>query len=193
MEKILLNTAQGSENAQNVSTKEEIARYYFEVMNDFDDEMSDEKKQKIQARISAKLKAGKKLTAEEMNYLRKYEPLMYQRALRIQKMAENVENQLKHARSKQEANMIVSQSVAGISDKDPDKEYIAAAINRVATKFRQSRAYAALPETPDDAYRKKKNVNGSNGQSDDESEDDLFKWTPLSEIIDSFPTFNAEA
>lgn len=193
MENIFLNTVSVDENTKHVSTKEDIARYYFEVMNDFEDEMSDEKKQKIQAGIRAKLKAGKKLTTEEMNYLRKYEPLMYQRALRIQKMAENVENQLKHARSKQEANMIISQSVAGISDKDPDKEYIAAAINRVATKFRQSRAYAALPETPDDAYKKKKNVNRSNEQSDEESEDDLFKWTPLSEIIDSFPEFNVKA
>jgi len=190
MENMSLNIVTKEVETKKISTKEELARYYFEVINDFKDDMSDEDKQKMQARIMAKLKAGKKLTAEEMNFLRKYDPIMYQRALRIQKMAENVKNQLKQARSKQQANMIINQSLGGISDKDPDKEYIVAAINRVAMEFRKSGAYSRLPETDEDAAKKKNVTKGNYKDNDDESEEDLFNWTPIQEIIDSLPKFN---
>ena len=53
----------------------------------------DKKQQKLQ-HIVNKLKHGKKLTAQEMEFLRMNYPDEYQHALRIQKMAEMLENQL---------------------------------------------------------------------------------------------------
>ena len=55
---------------------------------------------------------------------------MYAHALRVQRMAEAVEEQLKHAKSKEEADRIISFALSGISKNDPDREYIFAAVNR---------------------------------------------------------------
>ena len=49
---------------------------------------------------------------------------MYAHAMRVQKMAEAIEEQLKHAKSKEEADRIILSSLTGISKNDPDKEYI---------------------------------------------------------------------
>lgn len=182
-----------------ISTKKDVANAYSEFVKkcfeDVNNEMSDEEKQRIEERIRAKLKMGKKLSSKEMEYLRKYNPLMYQRALRIQKMAEMVEEQLKHAKSKEEANNIVSQAIGGISDKDPDKECIVAAINRVAGDFRKSSVYNRLPNTNEEARKMKdksseKCYNKENSESD---ADDLFGWTPLQEVIDELPKFSMNA
>lgn len=56
-----------------------------------------------------------------MEFLRMNYPDEYQHALRIQKMAEMLENQLKHAKSKQEADGYIAAALNGIPDDDPDK------------------------------------------------------------------------
>ena len=158
--------------------------------------MSDEEKEKMDARIMAKLKAGKKLSQKEMEYLRRTNPMMYAQAMRIQKMAEAVEEQLKHARSKEEANRIVSSAISGISKNDPYKEYIVAAINRVSTEFHKSGAYSKLPNTIEDVKKKGAHTNDvefSDGEENDEDEFDLMNWSPLAEVYDSMPTFSAGA
>ncbi len=85
----------------------------------------DKKRQKLR-HIVNKLKHGKKLTAQEMEFLRMNYPDEYQHALRIQKMAEMLENQLKHAKSKQEADGYIAAALNGIPDDDPDKECLVA-------------------------------------------------------------------
>ena len=94
----------------------------------------DKKQQKLQ-HIVNKLKHGKKLTAQEMEFLRMNYPDEYQHALRIQKMAEMLENQLKHAKSKQEADGYIAAAVSGIPDDDPDKECLVAAFNEISKEF----------------------------------------------------------
>ena len=76
------------------------------------------------AKIKRKLEAGKKLTKEELSWLQRNDPIAYAHAIRVQMIAEEVEKELKAAKSKEEANRIVSTAVSGISDDDPDKEYI---------------------------------------------------------------------
>ena len=127
-----METIFAAKENKTVSTKEEMINYYLQKTLDCDNEMTDDEKKAMEARIESKLKRGKKLSAKEMEYLRKYNPMMYLRALRIQKAAEAVKEQLKQAKSKEQVTNIVSQSLAGISDKDPDKEYMVAAINEVA-------------------------------------------------------------
>lgn len=132
-----METIFAAKENKNVSTKEEMINYYLQKTLDCDNEMTDDEKKAMEARIESKLKRGKKLSAKEMEYLRKYNPMMYLRALRIQKAAEAVKEQLKQAKSKEQVTNIVSQSLAGISDKDPDKEYMVAAINEVAEEFKK--------------------------------------------------------
>ena len=47
--------------------------------------------------------------------------------------------------------LYTSSAIAGVSDKDPDKEYLLAAYNEVSKNFHKSPAYQRLPNTPEDA------------------------------------------
>ena len=104
-----------------------------------------------------KLKSGKKLSAKELDFLRRTDPILYAHALRVQRMAEALKQQLSHAKSKQEANDMITSAIAGVSDKDPDKEYLLAAYNEVSKNFHKSPAYQRLPNTPEDAKKRKTN------------------------------------
>ena len=183
------------EEQKKITTVNELAEYVLAKSVGCED-LSDEEKERMDAKIMATLKAGKKLSQKEMEYLRRTNPMMYAQAMRIQKMAEAVEEQLKHARSKEEANRIVSSAISGISKNDPYKEYIVAAINRVSTEFHKSGAYNKLPNTIEDAKKKgahTNNVEFSDGEENDEDEFDLMNWSPLTEVYDSMPTFSAGA
>ena len=92
-----METIFAAKENKTVSTKEEMINYYLQKTLDCDNEMTDDEKKAMEARIESKLKRGKKLSAKEMEYLRKYNPMMYLRALRIQKAAEAVKEQLKQA------------------------------------------------------------------------------------------------
>ena len=43
---------------------------------------------------------------------------------------------------------MITSAIAGVSDKDPDKEYLLAAYNEVSKNFHKSPAYQRLPNTP---------------------------------------------
>ena len=76
--------------------------------------MSDDDRAKMDAQILAKLKSGKKLSQKEMDYLRKTNPIMYSHAMRVQRIAETIEEQLKHAKSKEEAKGKWLQQTSGL-------------------------------------------------------------------------------
>ena len=103
-----------------------------------DPDTQEEKKQEMLSRIMGKLKSGKKLSAKELDFLRRTDPILYAHALRVQRMAEALKQQLSHAKSKQEANDMITSAIAGVSDKDPDKEYLLAAYNEVSKNFHKS-------------------------------------------------------
>lgn len=116
--------------------------------------MTDDEKESYLAKIMAKLKSGKKLTAEEMRFLQSENPVLYQQAARVQSMQNSLETQLKHSTSKENAATIYSNAMSMISDKDPMKEYIVAAYDDVMKEYKNSDEYNALPETEEDAKKK---------------------------------------
>lgn len=158
------------------------------------DEQSEEnKKNELLSRILAKLKSGKKLSAKELDFLRRTDPVLYAHAMRVQRMAEALKQQLSHAKSKQEANDMITSAIGGISDKDPDKEYLLAAYSEISKEFHKSPAYQRLPNTPEDAKKKRQTAeNGFSATDDDEKDDDLLHWTPLQEILDAAPTLECQ-
>ena len=111
------------EETKKITNIRELAESILNKGNDIE-KMTDDDRAKMDAQILMKLKSGKKLSQKEMDYLKKTNPMMYAHALRVQRMAEAVEEQLKHARSKEEADRIISSSLSGISKNDPDREYI---------------------------------------------------------------------
>ena len=163
------------------------------ILPNAEDSAAEEKKQQKLQHIMSKLKRGKKLTPDEMEFLRKNFPDDYQRALRIQKMAEMLKEQLEHAKSKQEANTYIASAINGIADEDPDKECLVAAYNEIAKDFRKSPAYNRLPDTVSDAQKQRKHTAKNKFEWDSEDDErcqdeDLMTWTPLQEIIDAAPT-----
>lgn len=182
-----------TEEKQKVKSVQELAEFVLDKVNDTE-EMTEEDSAEMTARIIAKLEAGRKLSAEEMNFLRRTNPILYARAVRVQRIADAVKEQLRHARSKEEANQIVSTAVSGLSKNDPDKEYIVAAVNRVWTEFHKSGAYSKLPGTVEEA-KKKTGTDRENKFADEDKEDDfdLKNWSPLQEVYDQMPTFSAGA
>ena len=160
-----------------------------------DPDTQEEKKQEMLSRIMGKLKSGKKLSAKELDFLRRTDPILYAHALRVQRMAEALKQQLSHAKSKQEANDMITSAIAGVSDKDPDKEYLLAAYNEVSKNFHKSPAYQRLPNTPEDAKKRKTNNPNAHFSDDEDTNDDtddLLSWTPLQEIIDAAPTLECQ-
>lgn len=117
--------------------------------------MTDKEKQTYLAKIRAKLKSGQKLTGEEMRFLQAEDPILYQQAARIQSMRESLEVRLKHSTSKQSAATIYSDALTMIPENDPMKEYIVAAYDDAMKEFKQSDAYQSLPETDEDAEKRK--------------------------------------
>ena len=65
-------------------------------------------------------------------------------------MRKRLENQLKACKSKEEAQEVFARAVSGISDKDPDKDMLVAALRDVYDGFMKSDAYKKLPETEED-------------------------------------------
>ena len=175
---ILTENNHSSLLSKNVPTADNaLLQYMQKVTQGTNNADTEEKKQQKLQHIVNKLKHGKKLTAQEMEFLRMNYPDEYQHALRIQKMAEMLENHLKHAKSKQEAD-----------------GYIVAAFNEISKEFHHSSAYHRLPDTPEDVKKQRKH-NGDNGferKADDDSgsdnSGDLMSWTPLQDIIDAAPT-----
>ena len=107
-------------------------------------------------------------------------------------MAEAVEEQLKHAKSKEEADQIISSALSGISKNDPDREYIFAAVNRISTEFHKSGAYEKLPNTIEEGDKKNRESGDVFSDAEDEGFD-LKNWSPLTEVYDSMPTFSVGA
>lgn len=116
--------------------------------------LSEEEKQAYEAKIMQKLRSGKKLTSEEMNYLRVKNPQLYAQAARVQAMRENLKKQLENCRSKEEVEKVYGNSVSMVSKNDPMKEAIVAAYDDVMKEFKKTDKYQALPQKEEDADEK---------------------------------------
>ena len=157
-----------------------------------------ESDEKLMSKIQAKIKSGKKLTSKEETYLKEHNPELYMQYLRIRKMAQCLENQLKHAKSKEEVNDIIFQAFNSISDKDEYKEAIVNALNEVVKDFQHSDAFQKLPATNEEALNHKKSKKAATNEEDNDSYEltgsanddfDPMTWTPLQDVIDAMPTF----
>ena len=102
---------------------------------------TEELKKKTEAKIQAKLEAGKRLSNKEMQYLRRNNPVMYAMAMRIEMKRKSLETRLEHASSKQEVEEIRTETLAGISKKDPAKKYVIAAVEQTVKEFKETDTY----------------------------------------------------
>ncbi len=115
--------------------------------------LSEEEKKEYEEKIIQKLRSGKKLTAEEMNYLRAKNPQLYVQAARVQAMRENLKNQLENCKSKEEVEKVYGNFTSMISKDDPMKEALMAAYDDELKEFKKTDKYQALPEKEEDAKK----------------------------------------
>ncbi len=143
--------------------------------------MDEEEREQYLGKIIAKLKGGKKLSADELEYLRLHEPQLYMTAMRVKHKKEALEHRLKNCRSKQEAQDIIDTAIGGVSKNDPDREYILAGLREVEKEFKGSKFYKKLPDKEEETERKK---------ILQYIENDI---TPMAELLDELPVFEAKA
>ena len=74
---------------QKITSQRELVEHLLNNFGDVD-EMSEENRREMDARIMAKLKFGKKLSQKELDYLRRTNPILYAQAMRVQRMAEGI-------------------------------------------------------------------------------------------------------
>lgn len=159
-------------------TRNEIWQDVIENVIDPTSGMDEAARKNYESKIEQKLKNGKRLTAEEMNYLRVHNPELYRTAMRVELSRKALKEQLKNCRSKEEVQQVVSLQMERVSamKKEPDKEFMAAMINHEVEEFKKSSDYARLPakrevgkkQAKEWEWRKKKNTNV------DEQEEDFF-------------------
>ena len=156
-ERILGNLSRSNLGTQHSETTKSSAIDSFSVTQNISDllspacGMTEEEKSSYMAKIMAKLKSGKRLTAEEMRFLQAENPQLYQQAARVQSMRDSLEAQQTYA-----------DALTHIGSDDPMKEYIVAAYDDAMKDFQKSDAYRSLPETEEDAKEKDKETGNNN-------------------------------
>ena len=156
-----------SGSVQGVQEREQdIWKKVCEQLTDITSGMSEEEKQDYEKKIWAKLQRGANLSVEELNYLRIHNPELYRSAMRVKTAKQQLKEQLRHCKSKQEANTLIVRAISRISD----KTYLTAGLRKVAEEFKKSFRYARLPETND--QKKDKKAHGKKKQ--DKNSSDMF-------------------
>ena len=120
--------------------------------------MTEDEKNAYFQRILAKLRSGKKLSAEEMRFLQAEHPEFYPQAARVQAMRDGLETRLRCCRSKEAAQTMFVNAMDSVSDEDPMKEYLVAAYEDVMKEFKESNTYKELPDTEEEAQKQKEKV-----------------------------------
>lgn len=148
-------TAGSSQTVEGAQEEELTARQLLkkelEAMYDPMDDMTEEQHAVYKKKLMAKIQSGKKLTSQEMNYLRVHDPAAYRMARRMEYKRMKLEQRLKHCRSKEEVEEVFNQSMEGISKEDPDREALMNTYQVAYEEFKKTMQYARLPETKKEA------------------------------------------
>lgn len=183
---------------ENMNETNKIWQEAIEALIDPSYGMDEEESAAYMAKIMAKLKSGKNLTQEELNYLRLHNQQLYMTAMRVKYQKEALKNRLKSCKSKEEAQEVIDSAAGGVNKNDPGKEYLVAGSREVEKEFKESGYYKRLPDKKQDTERKKllKYFNDNSGNEEEVTLDGIFnnkKVTPIAELLDGLPVFEARA
>ncbi len=113
-----------------------------------------EKRQKIISRIYEKLMRGEELTASELDFLKKYAPDLYSKAIQITEERRELEQRLRRAKTKREVEQIKSEKITSlVTQMKHDPEFTGIRLKAI-----------------DDVFRKE-----GNNKKDDEQKDKIHK------------------
>ena len=125
------------------------------LTNDIAD-MTETERQNYEQKVFAKVKSGKRLTSEELGYLRKYNPELYKVAVRVENARKALRTQLANCKSKEEVQDVFAARVQGLQmmKDDMTREAMAAMIDRERCAFQKSRKYVELPAKKEELREK---------------------------------------
>lgn len=169
---------------EQLTSKMEAGKYVKDAIAEMERErfeLTEEEKKAVESKIRWKLKSGKKLTAKEMEYLKMYNPELYRAALKMEMKRKMLRNQLRHAKSKEEVQQAIQTAAAG-EEKDPYQEYVLAMVQKEAEDFMRSAAYARLPQSVEEARKKKSKESGvekyfTEKEKKEQAEDENISYT----------------
>ena len=107
--------------------------------------MTDAQKSSYDRKVMNKVYSGKKLSAEEMRYIKIHYPALYPYVERVQIQRQALEERIKHCHSK-EGTETFSEAMFHISDDDPAKQMLYAAYDDVLKEFKKTSDYQELPK-----------------------------------------------
>ena len=163
-------------------------------------------------KITNKIYAGSKLTEQEMQYLQKKNPVLYQKMRAMEAEAKQYEEEIKNCKTKDEVQRVrmnkINSSVANIRSvesnpniSDADKLAFAQAeqvkmreIEKITTKFIESGEYASLPTDAEKFQTEKELAEAKREelQNSDEKKDVSEEQKPEFEETDGVKTATTE-
>ena len=181
-------------------------------INAYKEQQENNPEDKEMQRITNKIYAGGDLTEQEMQYLQKKNPVLYQKMRAMEAEAKQYEEDLKRCKTKDEAQRIkmnkINASVASIRSvesnpniSDADKLAFAQAeqakmreIEKITVKFIESGAYAALPTDAEKFQTEKELAEAKREelQNSDEKKDVSEEQKPEFEETDGVKTATTE-
>ena len=130
--------------------------------------------------IVGKLKSGKKLSTEELLFLREHDPATYEKAIKISKEREMHKKNLEHCRSKEEVQRtqlgkMQELRAASKSDSPETVEMRLAAVNEEYSRFVSSSDYQSLPDRDNEIRNEKKSERADLTESVTQEHENLFE------------------
>lgn len=137
-----------AEKTEGRQTKADIWKKALETMIDPTSGMEEPERANYEQKIMQKLKSGRRLTAEELEYLRIHNPEMYKIAVRVETERKVLKTKLSNCKSKEEVQQVVSiqMEVLKAMKGDPAQEYMTAMVEKEVRDFKRTTEYARLPQ-----------------------------------------------
>lgn len=161
MNQFMIKSVSGTEGTgkpESRRTEASIWKEAIEALIDPTTGMDETEQKNYENKILQKMKTGKRLTSEELDYLRLHNPDLYRSAMRVEKARESLRTRLSNCKSKEEVQQVISGQMEMLQamKNDKDIEYMTAMVKREVESFKKSSAYARLPLKREEGKKKEK-------------------------------------
>ena len=140
--------ADSVEKAEGRQTKADIWKEVLETIIDPTSGMDEQERADYEQKIIQKLKSGRRLSPEELDYLRIHNPEMYKIAVRVETERKGLKTKLHNCKSKEEVQQVISiqMEILKAMKGNPAQEYMMAMVKKEVQDFKKTSEYARLPQ-----------------------------------------------
>lgn len=105
-------------------------------------------------RITGKLKAGKKLTSKELQYLKRFCQELYVEAIKIQRKRNAFEQKIENCQTKEEVMAAMAFEMAHVIEEGENVETLMNAYEDILKEYKKTNKFNALPDREEDEEKK---------------------------------------